>query len=69
MKRIVSVSIGSSEGDKNVEVNIMGEHFIVERIGTNGSIDGAIELIRQLTKVDAFGMGGINLPAWCPRIS
>lgn len=62
MKRIISVSIGSSERDKKVEVDIMGEHFIVERIGTNGSIDAAIELIRQLDgKVDAFGMGGIDL--------
>lgn len=62
MKKIVSVSIGSSERDKKVEVDIMGEHFVVERIGTNGSIKDAIELIRQLDgKVDAFGMGGIDL--------
>ena len=40
----------------------MGEHFLIERIGTNGDWDKAINLIRELDgKVDAFGMGGIDL--------
>ncbi|MDD2402605.1 MAG: quinate 5-dehydrogenase [Clostridia bacterium] len=62
MKRIVSVSLGSSCRDHAVETKIMGEQFKIERIGTNGDIDKAINLIRLLDgKVDAFGMGGIDL--------
>ena len=62
MKRIVSVSIGSSERDKKIETSILGEQFIIERIGTDGNINKAIEMIRELDgKVDAFGMGGIDL--------
>lgn len=40
----------------------MGQHFMVERIGTNGSIKKAVELIEQLDgQIDAFGMGGIDI--------
>ncbi|MCX7923868.1 MAG: quinate 5-dehydrogenase [Clostridia bacterium] len=62
MKRIVSVSIGSSRRDKSIETEFLGEKFLVERIGTDGDINKAIELIKTLDgKVDAFGMGGIDL--------
>ncbi|MCX8130115.1 MAG: quinate 5-dehydrogenase [Clostridia bacterium] len=62
MKRIVSVSIGSSSRDKCVETDIMGYRCSIERIGTNGSIRKAIDTIKELDgKVDAFGMGGIDL--------
>ncbi|SNX54308.1 quinate 5-dehydrogenase [Thermoanaerobacterium sp. RBIITD] len=62
MKRIVSVSVGSSTRNNKVETEIMGEKFIIERIGTDGDMKKAIELIKDLDgKVDAFGMGGIDL--------
>lgn len=62
MKRIVSISIGSSQRNKRVETEILGENFIIERIGTDGDMKKAIELIKELDgKVDAFGMGGIDL--------
>lgn len=62
MKRVISVSLGSSSRDHKVEANIMGEDFEIERIGTDGSIEEAIRLIESLDgKVDAFGMGGIDL--------
>ena len=62
MKRIVSVSLGSSSRDHSVETEILGEKFIIERIGTDGNMEKAIEMIRGLDgKVDAFGMGGIDL--------
>lgn len=62
MKRIVSISIGSPSRDKKVELEICGRNFIIERIGTDGSIKKAIEMIKELDgKVDAFGMGGIDL--------
>lgn len=62
MKHVVSVSLGSSKRDHSFETDFMGEHFLIERIGTNGDWDKAIELIRKLDgKIDAFGMGGIDL--------
>ncbi|TDX45296.1 quinate 5-dehydrogenase [Orenia marismortui] len=62
MKRVISISLGSSTRDHKVEIDILGEHFIIERIGTNGDIDQAIKLFKQLDgNVDAFGLGGIDL--------
>ncbi len=65
MKRVISISIGSSERNHCVEVEFLGQPFHIERIGTDGDINKAIELIHQLDgKVDAFGMGGIDLYIW-----
>jgi hypothetical protein len=62
MKRIVSVSLGSSSRDHRVVTKICGEDFLIERIGTDGDYEKAIALVRELDgKVDAFGMGGISL--------
>ncbi|MDD3894602.1 MAG: quinate 5-dehydrogenase [Syntrophomonadaceae bacterium] len=62
MKHIVSVSLGASKRDHAFETDFMGEQFRIERIGTDGDWDKAIQLIRDLDgKVDAFGMGGIDL--------
>jgi len=62
LKRIVSVSIGSSLRDKKVTVCFNGEDYTIERIGTDGDIKKAISIIRQLDgDVDVFGMGGIDL--------
>jgi hypothetical protein len=62
MKRVVSVSLGSSKRDHRVQVEFLGEQVIIERIGTDGDLEKAIEMIEQLDgKVDAFGMGGIDL--------
>lgn len=65
MKHIVSVSIGSSSRDHRAEVNFLGEKFCLERRGTDGDMNKAIELIKKLDgQVDAFGMGGIDLYIW-----
>jgi hypothetical protein len=62
MKRVVSVSLGSSSRDHRVTTDIKGEIFDIERIGTDGDMNKAINLIKSLDgKVDAFGMGGIDL--------
>lgn len=62
MKRVVSVSLGSTTRDKRVEVELLGEQLVLERIGTNGDIKKAIALYNKLDgQVDAFGMGGIDL--------
>lgn len=62
MQKVISVSIGSSKRNHCVETKIMGEKFFIERIGTNGSINKAIDLIKKNDgKVDAIGLGGIDL--------
>ncbi|HLO01598.1 MAG TPA: quinate 5-dehydrogenase [Symbiobacteriaceae bacterium] len=62
MKRIVSVSLGSSKRNHTASTMVLGEEIVVERIGTDGSIDNAIKMIKELDgQVDAFGMGGIDL--------
>ena len=62
MKRAVSISIGSSKRDKAVEVELLGEQISIERIGTDGDMDKAAQLFRELDgKVDAFGLGGADL--------
>ncbi|MCS7058200.1 MAG: quinate 5-dehydrogenase [Meiothermus sp.] len=61
-KRIVSISIGSSKRNSMVEVHVLGETFLLERIGTDGSWERAIQLVRELDgKVEAFGLGGADL--------
>lgn len=62
MKRIVSISLGSSSRDHKVITKILDEEFEISRIGTDGDIKLAIKLIKELDGyVDAFGMGGIDL--------
>ncbi len=63
-KHVVSVSIGSSKRNSRAEVYVqsLGETFVLERIGTDGSWERAIELVKELDgKVDAFGLGGADL--------
>ena len=36
MKHVVSISLGSSTRDHRVETDILGERFLIERIGVNG---------------------------------
>ena len=62
MKRAVSVSLGSSTRDKRVTLTLLGEEITLERIGTDGDVQRAIQLYNELDgKVDAFGVGGIDL--------
>lgn len=62
MKRVVSISLGSSKRDHKAVEEFGGQTFSIERIGTDGDRQKAIALIRELDgKVDAFGMGGTDL--------
>ncbi|PWH19390.1 MAG: quinate 5-dehydrogenase [Anaerolineae bacterium] len=68
MKRAVSISIGSSKRDKRVEVELLGEKVIIERIGTDGDMEKAARLYQELDgKVDAFGVGGADLGVMVDR--
>lgn len=62
MKRIVSISLGSSKRNHKAEVEFKGISFSVERIGTDGDMDKMVAMIKELDgQVDAFGLGGIDL--------
>jgi len=62
MKKVVSVSLGSSKRNHEVEVEILGEKLKIARIGTDGDLVKAKNLIKELDgQVDAIGLGGIDL--------
>src|ERR1700682_132325 len=62
MKKIVSVSLGSSSRDHHANVELLGEQFDISRIGTDGSLDRAIAKLKELDgTVDAIGLGGIDV--------
>lgn len=62
MKRVVSISLGSSKRDKKVHANFFGTEFEIERIGTDSDKAKYRQLLAELDgKVDAFGVGGTDL--------
>ncbi|MBV8281439.1 MAG: quinate 5-dehydrogenase [Candidatus Eremiobacteraeota bacterium] len=62
MKKIVSVSLGSSTRDHRVETQWLGERFDISRVGFDGSLDRAIAKLHELDgTVDAIGLGGIDV--------
>lgn len=62
MKRVVSVSLGTSKRDKKDEVEILGEQFSLERIGTDGDMEKFGQMFADLDgKVDALGVGGADI--------
>jgi hypothetical protein len=62
IKEVVSVSIGSSKRDHEVELELLGERFRIRREGTDGSLEKAAARFAELDgTVAAFGMGGIDM--------
>ncbi len=60
--RAVSISIGASLRDKKVELDLFGKTIQLERIGTDGDMEAAAQLYRDLDgKVGALGVGGALL--------
>ena len=61
MKHVVSVSLGSSQRNRSVQTSFAGIPFCVERVGTDGDVRKAGELIASYDgKVDAIGLGGVD---------
>ncbi|MCE5314495.1 MAG: quinate 5-dehydrogenase [Armatimonadota bacterium] len=68
MKRVVSVSLGSTKRDKTSRMEILGEEFEVSRIGTDGDMVRYAQLVRELDgNVDAIGLGGIDRYLWTDK--
>ena len=61
MKHVASISLGSSRRNKSVQMTFAGVPFCVERIGTDGDVRRAEELIAEYDgKADAIGLGGVD---------
>jgi len=61
MKHVVSVSLGSSQRNKSAEKEFAGVSFRLERVGTDGDVRRAAQLIADYDgKVDAIGLGGVD---------
>lgn len=61
MKRIVSISLGSSRRDYQFTTTVLGQHIEIHRMGVNGSVARAADLVREFDgKVDVIGLGGLT---------
>src|SRR5262245_19627556 len=61
-KQVVSVSLGSSERDKEVRIVLDGQPILLRREGTDGDEKRAAKRFPELDgKVDALGLGGFEL--------
>jgi len=59
MKKVLSISVGSSSRDHTTRRKFMGQEFELSRQGTDGDFDRAVEMYIEFDgKVDAFGVGG-----------
>ncbi len=62
MKKIVSVSLGSSKRDHSVRIKLLGQELEVSRIGADGDFEKAKALLSKFDgQVDAIGLGGIDI--------
>lgn len=61
MKRIVSISVGSSARDHSTRHTFLEQECEISRRGTNGDFEKAVALYKELDgKVDAIGAGGVE---------
>jgi hypothetical protein len=62
MKRVLSISLGSSKRDHTTQAEFLGVPFELSRQGTDGDFKRAVRMFSELDgKVDAFGIGGTLL--------
>ncbi len=63
MKQVVSISLGLSANNYEFETEFLGQNFTVTRVGTDGDLEKAAELLLQWDKkADAIGLGNIKFP-------
>lgn len=61
-KEIISISLGPSGNDYAFTAQMFGEEFHTQRLGTDGDLNRARELVARFDgQVDAIGLGGMNL--------
>lgn len=61
MKKIISISVGSSSRNHTTKKVFLGEECEISRQGTDGDFEKAVQRFRELDgQVDAFGVGGVE---------
>ena len=61
MKKILSISVGSSSRDHTTRHTFLGQECELSRQGTDGDFDKAVQRYREMDgQVDAFGVGGVE---------
>ncbi len=66
MKHVLSISLGSSSRDSAAEVELLGQEFLLERRGTDGSLERFERLMTANDGVvDCLTVGGTNLGLHC----
>lgn len=61
MKKILSISVGSSQRDHTTSHTFLGQECQISRLGTDGDYKKAVQMYRDYDgKVDAFGVGGLE---------
>ncbi len=61
MKKVVTVSLGSSENDFSFEANFLGQRFEVRRVGADDDTGKAWDLMRRhQASADAIGLGEVG---------
>lgn len=63
MKQIINISLGPGNDDYELDVEFQGQKFAIQRIGVDGDLDRASELMLTWNKqADAIGLSGIQFP-------
>lgn len=66
MKHVLSISLGSSARDSAAEVEMLGRRLLLERRGTDGSLERFERmLLANDGVVDCLTIGGTNLGLYC----
>ena len=62
MKRIISISLGTSERDYEITTKFLGKDFFIKRMGTDGDANEMVELLYDWEQqADAIGLTGIKV--------
>lgn len=63
MKRVISVSLGSSAYNYEFQTEFMGQDFVVKRIGADGDFKKAESLLHYWDeRADVIGIGSVKIP-------
>ncbi|RTK96105.1 MAG: hypothetical protein EKK59_11035 [Neisseriaceae bacterium] len=61
MKKVVGVTLGSSKKDFEFTTEFLGQEFSVKRVGTDGDMAKAWELMRRYqARGDSIGLGEVT---------
>ncbi|HWR68816.1 MAG TPA: dehydrogenase [Desulfomonilia bacterium] len=64
MKRIISISLGTSDRDYEITTKFLGQDFFIKRMGTDGDAGEIVELLYDWENhADVIGLAGIKFPS------